>query len=72
MMTPADAAAGISGRALDVLRDIMERSADIEADLSDERVMQAWLQGLSDAAKVVVQETGLGHLQPMRRWECRT
>ncbi|CAM9701740.1 unnamed protein product, partial [Laminaria digitata] len=65
--TAADAAAGISARALDVLRGIMERSANIEADLSDERVLQAWVQGLSDAAKVVVQETGLGHLQPMRR-----
>lgn len=66
-VTPKDAAAGISARALDVLRDIMERSANIEADLSDERVLQAWVQGLSDAAKVVAQETGLGHLQPMRR-----
>lgn len=63
----ADAAAGISARALDLLRTIMERSANMEADLSDERVMQAWMQGLSDAARVVAQETGVGHLQPMRR-----
>lgn len=66
--SPADAAAGLSARALDLLRHIMERSANMEADLSDERVMAAWLQGLSDAAKVVAQETGLGHLQPTRRW----
>ncbi|CAN0313173.1 unnamed protein product [Ectocarpus sp. 6 AP-2014] len=66
--TPAaDAAAGISARALDLLRTIMERSSNMEADLSDERVMQAWLQGLSDAARVVAQETGVGHLAPMRR-----
>ncbi|CAN0496527.1 unnamed protein product [Ectocarpus sp. 12 AP-2014] len=66
--TPAaDAAAGISARALDLLRTIMERSSNMEADLSDERVMQAWLQGLSDAARVVAQETGVGHLTPMRR-----
>ncbi|CAM9466625.1 unnamed protein product, partial [Ectocarpus sp. 8 AP-2014] len=52
--TPAaDAAARISARALDLLRTIMERSSNMEADLSDERVMQAWLQGLSDAARVV-------------------
>lgn len=63
----ADAAAGISARALDLLRTIMERSVNMEADLSDERVMQAWVQGLSDAARVVAQETGVGHLQPMRR-----
>ncbi len=63
----ADAAAGISARALDLLRTIMERSANMEADLTDERVMQAWVQGLSDAARVVAQETGVGHLQPMRR-----
>lgn len=69
MTTPADAAAGISARALDVLRGIMEKSANMEADLSDERVLQAWVQGLSDAAKAVVHETGLGHLQPMRRWD---
>lgn len=66
--SPADAAAGLSARALDLLRHVMERSANMEADLSDERVMAAWLQGLSDAAKVVAQETGLGHLQPTRRW----
>ena len=66
----ADAAAGISARALDLLRTIMERSANMEADLSDERVMQAWVQGLSDAARVVAQETGVGHLQPMRRCGC--
>lgn len=65
--SPADAAAGLSARALDLLRHIMGRSANMEADLSDERVMAAWLQGLSDAAKVVAQETGLGHLQPTRR-----
>lgn len=65
--SPADAAAGLSARALDLLRHIMERSAIMEADLSDERVMAAWIQGLSDAAKVVAQETGLGHLQPTRR-----
>lgn len=66
--TPAaEAAAGISARALDLLRTIMERSANMEADLSDERVMQAWVQGLSDAARVVAQETGVGHLQPVRR-----
>lgn len=64
----ADAAAGISARALDLLRTIMERSANMDADLSDERVMQAWVQGLSDAARVVAQETGVGHLQPMRRF----
>ncbi|CAN0223880.1 unnamed protein product, partial [Ectocarpus fasciculatus] len=64
----ADAAAGISARALDLLRTIMERSSNMEADLSDERVMQAWLQGLSDAARVVAEETGVGHLVPMRRW----
>ncbi|CAM9248189.1 unnamed protein product [Scytosiphon promiscuus] len=66
--TPAaEAAAGISARALDLLRTIMERSANMEADLSDERVMQAWVQGLSDAARVVAQETGVGHLHPVRR-----
>eukprot|EP00903_Cladosiphon_okamuranus_P009619 g9155.t1 len=63
----ADAAAGISARALDLLRTIMERSANMDADLSNERVMQAWVQGLSDAARVVAQEAGVGHLQPMRR-----
>lgn len=63
----ADTAAGISARAVDLVRIIMERSANMQADLSDERVMQAWVQGLSDAARVVVQETGVGHLQPMRR-----
>lgn len=66
--TPADAAAGISARALDLLRKVMERSANMEADLSDERVLHAWMQGLSEAAKVVAQETGLGHMQPMRRY----
>lgn len=66
--TPAaEAAAGISARALELLRTIMERSANMEADLSDERVMQAWVQGLSDAARVVAQETGVGHLHPVRR-----
>lgn len=63
----ADAAAGISARALELLRTIMERSANMEADLSDERVMQAWLQGLSDAARAVAREAGVGHLQPTRR-----
>lgn len=64
---PADAAAGISARAVDLLRHIMKRSTNMEADLSDERVMQAWVQGLSDAAQEVAKETGLGHLQPTRR-----
>lgn len=63
----ADAAAGISARALDLARHIMERSANMDVDLSDDRVLQAWVQGLSDAARAVVQETGLGHMQPMRR-----
>lgn len=66
----ADAAVSISARALDLVRIIMERSANMEADLSDERVMQAWVQGLSDAARMVAQETGVGHLQPMRRCSC--
>lgn len=66
----ADAAAGISARALDLLRTVMERSANMDADLSDERVMQAWLHGLSEAARVVAQETGVGQLQPMRRFGC--
>ena len=65
--SPADEAAGISARALELLRHIMERSADMEADLSDDRVMHAWIQGLTHAAKAVAQETGLGHLQPTRR-----
>lgn len=63
-----DAAAGLSLRALDLLREIMKRSAGMQVDLSDERVMAAWMQGLSDAAQVVAQESGLGHLQPVRRW----
>lgn len=61
-------AAGLSIRALDLLREVIERSSAIEADLSDERVMAAWIQGLSDAAQIVAQETGLGHLQSFRRW----
>lgn len=63
----ADAAAEISARALDLLREVIERSKTIDADLSDERVLQAWLQGLSDAARVVAREIGVGHLQPYRR-----
>lgn len=67
VMTPADVASGISARALDVLRDVIERSMDIDVDFSDQRAKIAWVQGLSDAAKVVVRETGVGHLQPTRK-----
>lgn len=65
--SPEELAAGVTARALDLLRHIMDRSSTMQADLSDDRVMAAWIQGLSEAAQAVVQETGLGHLPPSRR-----
>ncbi|CAM9242694.1 unnamed protein product, partial [Discosporangium mesarthrocarpum] len=55
-------------RAVDLLREVMLRSQGMEAaDLSDDRVMAAWLQGLTDAARTVIGETPLQRIRPLRR-----
>ncbi|CAM9394642.1 unnamed protein product, partial [Choristocarpus tenellus] len=64
----AESSAALSARGVDLLRQVIARSHAMEpVNLSDDRVMAAWVQGLSDAARSIVSETALTGIKPLRR-----